>query len=126
MKIEWLTVARDAIIVQLVRFAGGLLVGVAAGGSGPSDLARNRWDLLLMIVGFCVVGCLRRTRRMAHLGVVAGGVWLITGANLLTADLSVAAWIRYVLPIALASLLGGGASLLIVRSPRAEPPASAP
>jgi hypothetical protein len=125
MKIDWIAVARDAILVYLLRFLGGLVVSAVIGTGDEVAAARNWWDVGLMAVGFCIVACVTRTHRFRHLVPVALAVWLLAGIDLYRSGAgSIATWLVYLVWTPLAMLVGGGASFLIVRERSTEPPSA--
>jgi hypothetical protein len=120
MKIDWVVVLRDVLIVLVVSGLGLFMVNAALSGGG-SEGALTIVRIVLMGVGFCISGCLVKQTRFRHLGIVAIGVWFGTALNLIGTDRTLAHWILGLIPILLAMLLGGAVSLAIVRKPPAAP-----
>src|SRR5262245_24041469 len=123
MQIRWIDALRDALAIviasSMVRW---IVLGV-----GASEEAAAASVLGVCAVGFCVSGCLNPTRRFAHLGIVALATWLvlaITGMIGGGPDSSTASLTMLFNPILLGMLVGGAASLAIVRRP-ADPPGPA-
>ena len=117
MQIRWLDVLRDALAIVI---ASALLRQAAIGAEIP-DRATGGLLLGLFAVGFCVAGCLSPRRRFAHLGFVAFATWLILALyGVITGSAeSPSAYVRLLInPTLLAMLVGGVASLAIVRRPR--------
>jgi len=120
MQIRWLDVLRDALAIVIA----GALLRLATFGADFSDPAMGGLVLGLFAVGFCVAGCLSPRRRFTHLGLVAFATWLILALNGVitgSADSPAAYILLLINPTLLAMLVGGVASLAIVRRP-AEPP----
>jgi hypothetical protein len=123
MQIRWLDVLRDALAIVI---ASALVRSVAL-AAGASDGVVGALLLGVCVVGFCVAGCLSPSRRFAHLGLVALATWLILSLIAAASGSagSSAAYVGLLVnPILLGMLVGGAASLAIVRRP-AEPPGPA-
>lgn len=116
MKVDWRTVARDALIVTLILWAG-----TQALVSTMPDVAENSSgvvNVVLMSIGFCISGCLFKARagRIKQIGRVALLAWAISFVNLFTApDRYLLDWMLSLGPFALGAAIGGGASFLIVK-----------
>ena len=116
MKMDWRTVARDALIVTLILWAG-----TRALGSMLPDVSENAFGaikIVLMSIGFCISGCFFKARegRIKHIGRVALLAWAISFINLFTApDRTILHWVFSLWPFALGAAIGGGASFLIVK-----------
>jgi hypothetical protein len=123
MPIRWLDVLRDALAIVIAS----ALVRAVALGAGASDEATAAFVLGVFAVGFCVSGCLSATRRFAHLGLVAIATWLILALYAVATggvESSRTYVSLFVNPILIGMLLGGAASLAIVRRPT-DPPGPA-
>jgi hypothetical protein len=115
MKVDWRTVARDALIATLILWAGARAFGSVL--PDPSEIAFWAVRVFLLSIGFCISGCLFRARegRIKHVGRVALVVWAISFVNLFTApDRHILHWVVSLLTIAFGAAIGGGASFLIV------------
>ena len=118
MSIQWKSVARDTLIIFLLTFLGGFVIGFAvASANAPVSMAAiGLSNVLFATVGFCISGCLSPIQRFRHLGVVLAVVWLLGLVNLLIMDnLNILTWIVSLIPLAVAMLVGGGISFLFVR-----------
>ena len=116
MKVDWRTIARDALIATLILWAGARVFGSML--PDATETASGVVRIVLMSIGFCVSGCLFRARegRIKHVGRVALLVWAISFFNLFMAtDRNILNWVFSLWPIALAAATGGGASFLIVK-----------
>jgi hypothetical protein len=120
MKVDWLTVTRDVLLILVVLF---LIVAGLAYAVGGLDLnAAFGAGFLAMTIGFLASGCLSPKARFSHLPFVAVGVWLLgTILNTITRGFPIeAVWqmgLRSVLPVLGSMLLGGALSLAIVKTP---------
>ena len=123
MQIRWLDVLRDALAIVIAS----ALVRMVAIGAEVSDTASSLLLLGCFAVGFCVAGCLSPQRRFTHLGYVAFATWLILALyGAITGSGEPSAYLLLLFnPTLLAMLLGGVASLAIVRRP-SEPPRGQP
>jgi hypothetical protein len=114
MQIRWLGVLRDAFALVI---ASSLARAVALGAEA-SDAALAWIVLAVFTAGFCASACLSPQRRWAHLSFVALASWvLLVAIGVLTGSLrSPAVFIGFIVnPLLLALLVGGAASLAIVR-----------
>jgi hypothetical protein len=116
MDIQWRRVLRDVGIVVLFSLLGGIVVGVA--GTDPSRMAVavGASNLLFGIVAFTIVGCLAPADRFRHLAIVATVSWLVAAINVVLFGVPVRAWMAGLLIVFVTALIGGGISLLIVKS----------
>jgi hypothetical protein len=113
-QLRWLDVLRDALAIVI---ASSLVRALGLG----AELSEGTVAWLLLAVftaGFCASGCLHPERRWIHLSLVALASWLILSLYALlsgSAD-SPAVYVSILLkPTLLALVLGGAASLAIVR-----------
>jgi len=126
MKVDWLTVARDVLLILVLLFL--IVVGLAR-AVGGLDLNAAFWvSFLAMTIGFVVTGCLSPKARFSHLPFVAVGVWLLgTVLNAITRGFPIeAVWqmgLQSVLPVLGSMLMGGVLSLAIVKTPESGVPA---
>jgi hypothetical protein len=122
MRIRWIDVLRDALAIVIAS----VFVRSVALGACASDGAAGALVLGAFVVGFCVAGCLSPSRRFAHLGAVALAIWVILSViAAVSGSGSSSSYLAFLVnPILLGMLVGGAASLAIVRRP-AEPPGPA-
>ena len=119
MPIRWLDVLRDALALVIAS----ALVQAAALGAGASAGATEALVFGVFAVGFCVSGCLSPRRRFRHLGLVAFATWMLLAliAALTGSSDRPSAYVAVLInQTLLAMLVGGVASLAIVKRP-AEP-----
>lgn len=116
MKIKWLRVVRDVIIVTVFLVIGGIIVGSTGIMTKRTMLVSS---LFLSTLGFCLCGCLTIENRWKHLFIVALGVWLINCLPLLpTLPFSVLAWVLNVSVIFVPMVIGGSISSVLARAPK--------
>jgi hypothetical protein len=121
MGIRWLPVARDALATVIARS----LLRAALDAAGVGDQGLALLDLGVLALAGCVVGCLAPVGRFATIAATAVVVWLVTVAIAWISGVALgvgAAVATLVSPTLLAMLLGGAASLAIVRAPGAGAP----
>jgi apolipoprotein N-acyltransferase len=138
MKIKWLHVVRDIVVVWGVTSIGGLLVWMAMANQGKEITLGAIWltCLLANTVAFCFVGCLTPKQRCKHLVCVAIGVWLtyitinvyqqgaVPWGNARMAAVFVGMALGVVAMVFVPMVIGGVLSYLFVRTPKessAEP-----
>ena len=113
MSVQWIAILRDALAIVIARsLAKGLL-----GAFGASEAAMGAVDFVVLVVAFCAVGCASPPRRFVRLGLTGASSWAI----LLIVSLvrgAVGSHAIDLLATLLAMLLGGAASLAIVRPER--------
>ena len=123
MKIDWLAVLRDILMVAVLATLGTL-------GFSVLLLGRPQWTQYLVVfalltIGFTISGSLKGAGRFKHLAIVALGVWCV---NLL--DSAVRAPERLpatasAIVMVFVAMLAGGAISLAVKRPGAAPAARA-
>jgi hypothetical protein len=122
MRIRWLRVLRDVIIVIVLRYVGAFIVALIQGMVTTESLFVS--SLLLGTLGFCLCGCLTIENRWKHLFIVALGVWLIIFSyqlallaflpfNVLD---NVLAWVRNIFSAFVPMVLGGYLSMVLVKA----------
>lgn len=117
MKIKWLRVVRDVVIVTIFLAIGGFIIGSTAGIVTKQAMVVP--SLLLGTLGFCLCGCLIVENRWKHLFIVALGVWLLNCLpQLPSLPFSVLAWVLNVAIIFVPMLIGGTLSLALARTPK--------
>ena len=123
MKIRWLRVVRDVIIVTVYYFVGGIIVGFSTQGNFTKEMVLLAC-FLLGILGFCFCGCLTAESRWKHLFIVAPGVWLV---NMLTTSLNwgllfdqfnVLVWVTSISTVLIPMVIGGTLSSILVKAPK--------
>jgi len=116
MRIKWLRVVRDVVIVTVFLVIGGFIVGSTGIVTKQSMLVSS---LLLGTLGFCLCGCLTIDNRWKHLFIVALGVWLINCLpQLPSLPFSVLAWVLNVAIIFVPMVIGGALSSGLARTPK--------
>jgi hypothetical protein len=126
MKVDWLTLGRDVLLILVLLF---LVVAGLARLTGGLDLnAAFGTGFLAMTIGFGISACLSPKARFSHLPFVAVGVWLLgTILNATTRGFPIeTVWqmgLQSVLPVLGSMLLGGALSLAIVKTPASGVPA---
>jgi hypothetical protein len=117
------SILRDVVIVWVLTFMGGLVVGVATGGP-HGDMERFMAalavaNLLFGTVAFTIVGCLAPCGRWRHLSFVALGTW-ITGLINVFFGISFEEWVGGAIPLAIVMGIGGAISYLFKRDKNAS------
>lgn len=115
MKIRWLRVVRDVLIITGIFFVSGFLEGLSGVVTKQEMVASS---LLPGTLGFCLCGCLTIENRWKHLLVVAFGVWLVNCSyQLFFLPFTVLAWVINVAIIFIPMLIGGAFSSVLARAP---------
>ena len=117
MKLDRYALLRDTLLL-LVLWSVSFYGSVALGLSLDSTLLAIT---VLLSAGFCLSGCLVRRHRLAHLSLVTVGVWvggLLVG--LIQGGVDFPDALRWLLLFPVTAAIGGGLSLLLVRTPRGE------
>lgn len=116
MRIRWLLVVRDIIIVTIFIMVGGGIVGYATQGIFTNESLFVA-SFLMGILGFCLCGCLTIENRWKHLFIVALGVWLINCSYALAfLPFNVLAWVLNIAIIFIPMAIGGALSSLLVKA----------
>ncbi len=117
MKLKWLHVVRDVLIITGIFFVSGFLEGLSGVVTKQETPLSSLLDLNGTL-GFCLCGCLTIENRWKHLLVVALGVWLINCSyQLFFLPFTVLAWVLNVAIIFVPMLIGGALSSLLARAP---------
>ena len=118
--ISALGVLRDVLIVYGLTFLGGCIIGIMfaiRNGRAPEvrdfGVGIQILEVLLLILGFTISGCLARGNRWVHLSVVALIIWGLGFTNVLYLGQSIAHWIANSFIIAMAMGMGAGLSFLV-------------
>ena len=118
--IQWKALIRDAIIVLILTFLGGFVIGIASAGRAMAMEVIGISNMIFMIVGFTVSGCIAKVNRFRHLLHVAVAVWLLSVFNVLFYAIGLGQWLLSIVAIVIAMLIGGGVSYIFVRTPKEE------
>ncbi len=124
MKIDWLVVLRDTLMVVVLASLGTLGISVFLLGSPmwTGYLAA----MIMLIGGFTISGSLKGAGRFTHLSIVAVGVWVVALLNgWLREPERIPATVVVGLPIIFLAMLAGGLISLVIRkstAPSAPPP----
>ena len=119
MKIKWLRVVRDVVILTIMLFIGGFIAGAAAGGM-PNTISLFVATLLMGTLGFCLCGCLTTENRWKHLFIVALGFWLTNFLPVIPNINSLSAWVFSVFEVFVPMLIGGFLASILVRGRKLE------
>jgi hypothetical protein len=120
MSVQWIAILRDALAIVVARsLARGLLDAFGAG-----DGAMGAVDLAVRVAAFCAIGCASPARRFTRLGLTAACTWAIMLIVGLVRGAAAAYGLDFLATL-LAMLLGGAASLAIVRPGRGGAAAAA-
>ena len=123
MGMRWVVVLRNGLAIVIARSL--LKAALDAAGLGERGVAVA--DFGLLALAGCAVGCLAPAGRFAQIAATAVAVWLVSVAVAWISGATLGAGLALgllVSPTLLAMLLGGAASLAIVRTPGAGAPPS--
>jgi hypothetical protein len=111
MSMPWIAILRDALAIVVARS----LVKATLGAFGASAGAQDAVDFGVLAVAFCAIGCASPVRRFPRLGLTAAATWaVLLGVAILRGAAAVPHG-RDLVATLLAMLVGGAASLAIVR-----------
>lgn len=113
--VRWLWVLRDVGIIWGLTLFIGFVVGFTMGlvGTRPSAAYLGFANLVFVVIGFVIAGCLTPSYRLRHLSIVALLVWLTSLLNVALGLVTLAQWIAAAVFIAIMMALGYGISLII-------------
>lgn len=117
--IKWKALTRDVIVIFILTFLGGFVIGVAAGATG-SEIpmgAIGISNILFMSVGFTISGAMAKTNRFGHLRHVALAVWILSAVNIFLPAIGVITWLSSIIGIGISMLIGGAISFIFVKKP---------
>ena len=118
--IRWKALIRDAVIIFVLTGLGGFVIGLASAGSDLPMAAVGVSNIIFMIVGFTISGCIVRRQRFRHLLHVALAVWLLGAFNMLFPAIGLVQWLASIIVIAVSMLIGGGISHIFVKAPEEQ------
>lgn len=113
-------VARDVLIVSALLFIGGFVIGVAGGSMNDATgrIAMGISNIIFSVLGFCIVGAMKKKDRFKHLTVVALGLWLFSLTNIFFFNVSFMSWIFSIFIIFISMGVGGALSFLFAKNPQ--------
>lgn len=115
----WRLVGRDAVLLYLLTFWGGVVLGLA--GFPPTPTNVTLFILVsasLLVMGFTIAGFATRYERRRYLPMVAASLWLLCAVNVPLGFDSLSGWLSSLVAYLLYSALGGGMASLLVRCTR--------
>jgi len=110
----WIAILRDALAIIVARS----LVKATLGAFGAGEGVQGAADFGVLVVAFCAIGCASPARRLPRLGLTAAATWTVVLAVALLRGAS-ASHGRDLVATLIAMVIGGAASLAIVRTPAA-------
>jgi hypothetical protein len=129
VKLDWLRVVRDVLLVLVLSY---VVVQVTALASGGLTLTTGVTAVFVALVtGFFLAARQQREGRVAHVAACATGVWLIGSLlNSATRGIPVEYWPRFALgaliTVGAAALLGGALSRAAAPAAEGERPPRGP
>ena len=123
--LRWGAILRDIALLFLLTSAGGFVVGMVTGGPQRNPqtfmIALAVTNILLMAIGFTIVGILAAPNRWPHLALVAVGAWLTGLVGVAAGATTLPAWLGGAIFVAVLAVLGGWISHVFRRdAPRPE------
>ena len=117
--IRWKALIRDVIFLFVLTFFGAFFIIFVSvvDGERISSAVFGLCLLILMIIGFIIIGCLAKVNRFQHLLQVSVGTWLLNGFIMLLPDIGLLEWFISIVFILIPMLIGGGISFIFVRTP---------
>jgi len=118
MRMNWLHIGRDILIVWVLTGVGGFIAALAYQGSQVPLEILGISNMLMGVIAFCFCGCLTPTNRWKHLLYVAIGAWLASIVNIfIREDITLITWAAGIFILLVMMLVGGGLSFIFVRTP---------
>ena len=114
----WKAVIRDIIMIWILKSIGEIIIDVASAGSEIPLFAPIGFSIIfLVIIGFCISGCLIADNRWKHLIIVAVFVWLTSIVNIFFRPITFTFknWLLSILITFIMMAIGCGLSFLFVR-----------
>ena len=112
-QVRWKDVFRDVAVIWVMTFLGGYIFAISTTYTKPPVLAIAAMNILLMVVGFTISGCLAKVDRFGHLSTVATCIWLLGLFNAVTPYFTLQRWMVSIIPIIFSASVGGACSLFI-------------
>lgn len=115
----WKAIVRDVVIIWILTAIGGFIIGVATAITGRSTaamMAVGVSNIILGTIGFCISGCLIKSKRWNHLVIVAVFLWLTSIINIFFGSSSLLQWFFSIIVILIMMTAGGGLSFIFKRT----------
>jgi hypothetical protein len=116
MNLNWKRIGRDSLIVFVLTFVGGFLVGLLTGYTG-GDPSLYLWislsNFVLGTAGFAYSWY--HARSWKHVFAVAVVVWVISLINVTLAQVTISQWFAGIVPVLIFMALGAGVGGLLHR-----------
>ncbi len=116
MKIRWLAVIRDVLVIILLTSVGGFLVGILGVQQTRTRTYLAAANIFFSVVGFTISGCMAKVDKSRHLFTVAIALWIVTITNVFLGAPFIS-WLLGILPILLMMAIGNALSSFFVRTP---------
>jgi hypothetical protein len=121
----WRVAARDAVLLYVLTFWGGVVLGLAGFSPTPANVTLFIVvSAILLVIGFTISGFTTRYERRRYLPMVAASLWLLCSANVPLGFDSFSSWLSSLVAYLLYSALGGGMASILARCTRPAIPAS--
>lgn len=112
-RVNWKFVILAVVLIIVVNFVGGFLVGATVGITSGGLTAILVGGTIVVIVGLTIVGCMTPTNRWTNIMLVAAGLWVGDLIDVALGASSFSRWIVYLFYMALFAGVSGVISLLI-------------
>lgn len=114
-KLDWKHILIDSVIIFVLTFFGGLVVGLLAGLTGAQlSLAMlGLVNVLCASAGFAIASYRKTEDRWPHLFVVALIFWLTGLINVITGFTNMGGWLTSLVPSLVFMAIGGGIGMAL-------------
>ena len=111
---NWKTVTRDAVLIYILTFLVGFVIGLTGPSPESFALAALAGFIIFLTIGFFISGCIVKNNRFQHLLKVALLLWIFSLANL-ALGATMFNWFVAGILMSIPMAIGGGASFLLVK-----------
>jgi hypothetical protein len=123
VKIDWLTVLRDILMVVVLGALGTL--GISMFLIGSAQWTQYLTVFVLLTIGFAISGALKGAGRFKHLPIVALGVWCVNMLDSAVREPERLPATASAIAIVFVAMLTGGLVSFAIKRPGAAPAARA-
>ena len=115
MFINWRAVVRDAVLIYLLIFLGGFVLGFSGIRVAEHPTVYRLMGNFLTVVALTISACIMKSNRLRHLLLVVVAVWIIASTNIPLGFKTFASWFGSIVYFAILALLAWGLSYVFLR-----------
>src|SRR5438067_10287880 len=123
MRINWRAVVRDAVLIYLLTFLGGFVLGFSGIRVAENPTVYRLVSSFLSVVALTISACIMKSNRLRHLFLVVVAVWIIASTNIPLGFETFSSWFGSIVYFAILALVAWGLSYVFLRLAGGSEPA---